>query len=223
MSFDQLAVGALQRRQTTPSMVADVLRDAIVRGVLKANEPLRQDELAARFGLSRIPVREALRQLEGEGLVTVRPHRGAVVSPLSADELRELCEIRGALEVATLRRAIPYLTEETLARAQAILEETDQAADVLEIWSTNNWRFHATLYQPADRPRFLAMIKSLHDNVDRYLRLHVSILNYRARGQQEHWQILDACRRRDEAAATALLDQHIASVATLLAEYLADR
>jgi DNA-binding GntR family transcriptional regulator len=223
VSLEQVAVGSIRQRQTTSTMVADVLRDAIVRGILKANEPLRQDDLAAHFGLSRIPVREALRQLEGEGLITVRPHRGAIVSPLSADELRELCEIRGALEVATLRRAIPHMTAETLARAEAILLETDRADDVLEIWGANNWRFHATLYEPANRPRFLAMIKSLHDNVDRYLRLHVSILNYKTRGQQEHWQIFEACRRGDEAAAAALLEQHIASVATLLAEYLTDR
>ena len=77
-----------------------MLRDAIVRGVLKGGQPLRQDELAARFELSRIPVRGALCQLEGEGLVTTHPHRGAFVSALSSEELQELCEIRIALNCA---------------------------------------------------------------------------------------------------------------------------
>ena len=220
MSISELDTEAVRRRRTTPGMVADVLRDAIMRGVLKGGQPLRQDELAAQFGLSRIPVREALRQLEGEGLVTVNPHRGAVVSTLSSDELQEICEIRSALETMALRLAIPHLDEETLAHAEAILVETDRETDVLEHWSKNNWRFHSTLYLPAHRPRLLAMIKNLHDTIDRYLRLHVSILNYKAKGQEEHWQLLDACRRRDTAAAVALLEQHIQTVAVLLAAYL---
>jgi DNA-binding GntR family transcriptional regulator len=220
MSISELDTEAVRRRRTTPGMVADVLRDAIMRGVLRGGQPLRQDELAAQFGLSRIPVREALRQLEGEGLVTVNPHRGAVVSTLSSDELQEICEIRGALETMALRLAIPHLDEETLAHAEAILVETDRETDVLEHWSKNNWRFHSTLYLPAHRPRLLAMIKNLHDTIDRYLRLHVSILNYKAKGQEEHWQLLDACRRRDTAAAVALLEQHIQTVAVLLAAYL---
>ena len=203
-------------------MVADVLREAIMRGTLKGGQPLRQDELANRFGLSRIPVREALRQLEGEGLVTVQPHRGTVVSQISGDELHELCEIRVALETMALRLAIPRLDDETLNRAAAILVETDGETNVLEHWSANNWRFHATLYEPARRPRLLSMIKTLHDTVDRYLRLHVSILNYKTKGQAEHWGILDACRRRESAEAIALLDQHIEAVAVLLSGYLGD-
>jgi DNA-binding GntR family transcriptional regulator len=203
-------------------MVADVLREAIMRGTLRGGQTLRQDELANRFGLSRIPVREALRQLEGEGLVTVQPHCGTVVSQLSGAELRELCEIRVALETTALRLAIPRLDDDTLNRAAAILVETDGETNVLEHWSRNNWRFHSTLYEPAGRPRLLSMIKTLHDTVDRYLRLHVSILNYKTKGQAEHWRILDACRRRESAAAVSLLEQHIEAVAALLSGYLGD-
>lgn len=220
MSFDNLPTEAVRQRRTTPSMVADVLREAIMSGTLKGGQPLRQDELARRFGLSRIPIREALRQLEGEGLVTVQPHRGTVVSQLSGTELRELCEIRIALETMALRLAIPHLDDETLNRAAAILVETDGETNVLEHWSRNNWCFHATLYEPAGRPRLLSMIKTLHDTVDRYLRLHVSVLNYKTKGQAEHWRILDACRRRESAEAIALLDQHIEAVALLLSDYL---
>src|SRR5438067_1086803 len=117
----------------------------------KARQPLRQDELSAQFGLSRIPVREALRQLEGEGLVTVIPHRGAVVSELSLGELQEICEIRIALETTALRLAIPHLDEDSLAHAEAILRATDATTDLLEHWSRNNWLFHSTLYTPAKR------------------------------------------------------------------------
>jgi len=220
MASYKLNTTLVRNRSTTPSMIADVLRDAIIRGLLQGGQPLRQDELSAQFGLSRIPVREALKQLEGEGLVTVIPHRGAVVSALSLGELQEICEIRIALETTALRLAIPHLDEDSLAHAGAILQATDAATDLLEHWSSNNWHFHSTLYSPAQRPRLLAMIKQLHDHVDRYLRLHVSLLNYRARGQEEHWQILNACRQRDSALAVTLLEQHIYNVAKLLAEYL---
>lgn len=223
MGIRELDTSTVRNRRTTPGMVADVLRDAIMHGVLKGGQPLRQDELAAQFGLSRIPVREALRQLEGEGLVTVNPHRGAVVSQLALGELQEICEIRIALETMAIRLAIPRLDDETLGRAEAILVATDHEADVLEHWSKNNWSFHSTLYLPARRPRLLAMIKNLHDNVDRYLRLHVSMLNYKVKGQEEHWQLLEACRRRDTAAAVLYLEQHIGAVATLLAHYLEDQ
>lgn len=221
ISLQHLAGQRLGKRQTTPSLVADVLREAILSGVLKAGQPLPQDEIAAQFGLSRIPVREALRQLEGEGWVTLYPHRRAVVSVLSYQELREMCEIRVALETTALRLAVPRLTADDLARAEEILEAADRESDVSAHWSEHNWIFHATLYAPADRPRLLAMSKSLHDNVDRYLRMYSFILDdYKAKGQQEHRHILDACRRRDSESAVALLGEHIGDIADLLAAYL---
>ena len=107
MSFDNLPTEAIRRRRTSSTMVADVLREAIMCGTLKGGQALRQDELANRFGLSRIPVREALRQLEGEGLVTVQPHCGTIVSQISGAELQELCEIRVALETTGLAPGHP--------------------------------------------------------------------------------------------------------------------
>jgi DNA-binding GntR family transcriptional regulator len=222
MPIEELSTDTVRNRRTTPSMVAEVLRDAIIKGQLKGGEPLRQDELAARFGLSRIPIREALRQLEGEGLVTANPHRGAVVSGLSRKELWEICEIRIALETTALRLAIPHLDDRAITVAEGILTETEHETRVVEHWSKNNWRFHSTLYLPADRPRLLAMIKHLHDQVDRYLRLHVTMLNYKEKGQSEHWRLLEACRAGDTAAALATLESHIKAVGVLLSEYLAD-
>lgn len=216
----RLADDALSKRQTTPTLVADALREAILRGIFKSGQPLLQDEIAAQFGLSRIPVREALRQLEGEGLVTLYPHRGAVVSHLSVGELREICEIRVALESLAIRLAMPNHTESTMLQAERILDDIDRDVNVIGHWTENNWKFHSTLYKPANRPRLLKTIRGLHNNVDRYLRLHVSLMNYKTKGQQEHRQILDACDRRDVTAATMLLEQHIEGVATLLSEYL---
>src|SRR3982751_2703327 len=105
------------QRQTTASMAVEALRERILRGDYPEGEPLRQDALAEELGVSRIPVREALRQLEAEGLVTFSPHRGAVVSSLSLDEIDELFELRAAIESDLLRRAIPKMTKEQLDRA----------------------------------------------------------------------------------------------------------
>jgi DNA-binding GntR family transcriptional regulator len=218
--LSELAHEVLSRRRSTPALVADALRDAILRGTFKSGDPLPQDDIARQFGLSRIPVREALRQLEGEGLVTFYPHRGAVVSTLSAAELREICEMRVALESLALRLAIPAMTEEAVTQAEQILDETDRETEVVATWSSNNWRFHSTLYGAADRPRLLKMIKGLHDNVDRYLRLHVSLLDYKEKGQQEHRQILRAVRDGDVEGSVGLLEHHVSGVAQLLGDYL---
>src|SRR5579883_1589456 len=110
MQLHDLAADALARHRTTPGLVADVLREAILTGILKAGQPLRQEDISAQFGLSRSPVREALRQLEGEGLVKLYPHRGAVVAEFPLSELWELCEIRIPLETTAIRLAMPHLT-----------------------------------------------------------------------------------------------------------------
>src|SRR5947209_10797712 len=111
------------QRQTIASMTVEALRERILRGDLPEGEPLRQDALADELGVSRIPVREALRQLEAEGLVTFSPHRGAVVSSLSLEEISELFELRAEIECDLVCRAIPNMTKEQLDRATEVLDE----------------------------------------------------------------------------------------------------
>jgi DNA-binding GntR family transcriptional regulator len=220
MDLDELAADAAKYYRTTPTMVADILREAILAGTLQGGQPLRQEDLAAKFRLSRGPVREALRQLEGEGLIIFYPHRGAVVSPLSLSEVQEICDIRIALETAALRFAFPHLSGEVLKRAEAILDEADQPATQVAQWSKINWQFHATLYAPANRPRLFALIKAQHDHMDRYLRVHFSLMNYKQQAQQEHRQILAACQQRDLNTALSVLERQIAAVGEMLADYL---
>src|SRR5690348_2420010 len=110
------------QRQTIASMTITALRERILRGDYPDGEPLRQDAIADELGVSRIPVREALRQLEAEGLVTFSPHRGAVVSTLSLEEIEELFELRADVECDLLRRAIPNIGAEHLARAGDVLD-----------------------------------------------------------------------------------------------------
>src|SRR6187402_1183909 len=126
---------------STPDTVREALRRAISAGELAPGIQLRQDELAEKFGTSRIPVREALRQLEAEGFVTFLPNRGAVVSDLSVDEVVELLEIRIALECHALRLAIPVLGEIDLDEARKILQAYDSEPDPAK-WGAFNWKFH---------------------------------------------------------------------------------
>jgi DNA-binding GntR family transcriptional regulator len=217
----QIAEELRQSHRTSSPLVADVLREAILRGALKGGQLLPQAEIAAQLGVSRIPVREAMYQLEGEGWITTRPHRGALVAELTFAELQEICELRTLLETALLRAAMPHLTGELLNEAEAILDGIDRDSDIAAHWSTENWRFHALLYAPAHRPRFLAMSKTLHDNADRYLRMYrQALLKYIDQGQSEHRRLLSACRQQDSALASTLLAEHIAGVEDLLANYL---
>jgi len=218
MKLNHLAVNLLQQR-STPDLIADALREAILQGIFREGQSLRQDEIATQFGVSRIPVREALRQLEAEGLVTLHLNRGATVSVLTTKEAQEICEIRSALEVLAIQLAIPKLTELDLEKAAVILSATDSATDA-GLWAKLNWEFHATLYAIADRPRLLAIIKNLHVNTDRYVRLQMEQMDYLERSQKEHYQLLDACRQRDTKTAVRLLKRHIETAGEQLVTYL---
>src|SRR5215218_10009335 len=133
------------KRQTLTGMTADAIRERILRGRYPEGQPLRQDAIGAELGVSRIPVREALRQLEAEGLVTFSPHRGAVVSRLSLGEIDEVFELRSTIEPDLLRRAMPRLTKQQLDRADNVLDRYAtalQSGDVA-MWGELNWEFHS--------------------------------------------------------------------------------
>ncbi|KAB8335657.1 GntR family transcriptional regulator [Scytonema tolypothrichoides VB-61278] len=219
MNLNDLAANVLQQQRSTPDLIADALREAIVAGIFQEGQSLRQDEIATQFGVSRIPVREALRQLEAEGLVTLHLNRGATVSAISPAEAQEIFEIRSALEVKAIQLAIPKLTASDLEKATVILEQTDQTTDA-GMLAKLNWELHETLYKSAERPRLLTIIKTLHLNVDRYVRLQMSQMDYLERSQKEHYQLLEACQQHDTKAAVRLLKKHIDIAGEQLVTYL---
>jgi DNA-binding GntR family transcriptional regulator len=222
MNLKDLAIRSLQNQRSTPDLIAEALREAILRGIFKEGESLRQDEIATEFGVSRIPVREALKQLEAEGLVSLQRNRGATVAILSPTEAQEIFEIRSSLETKALELAIPNLKTEDLEKATEILIATDRATEVVS-WGQLNWEFHTILYAPCNRPRLLGMLKTLHINIDRYVRLQMSEMNYLQQSQKEHDRILDACMRRDIPDAIEQLKKHIDIAGQELANYLRQR
>ena len=199
-------------RLTIADQVAELIRRRILTGQLKGGQPIRQEHLAAELGVSRIPLREALKQLAAEGFVTITSHKGAVVAELSVAEVEELFEIRLRLETWLMALAIPAMSEDDLAALEENMRE-QRRPDILPAWGDVNWRFHEIMYSPAARPITLKLLKNIHDKIDRYLRLEVTMRASFDRALREHDGLIAACRKRDVPAAVTLLERHIRETA----------
>jgi DNA-binding GntR family transcriptional regulator len=162
-----LGVPAADTRTLT-TRVADLIRGAIVSGALPAGQALRQEELAARFGISRIPLREALRQLEVEGLILSAPYRGAVVAPLSAAEIREITALRLNLERVALELAVPRLTDTVLDALAGSADELGRNPDFARQVQLHE-DFFLRLYGAAEAPLLLSVVRLVLGRGLRYL------------------------------------------------------
>ncbi len=210
-------------RQTLSDAAADALRQRILDGVYPAGTPLRQEALAAELGVSRIPLREGLRRLEAEGLVTVLPHRGAMVASLPMDEVAELFELRAMLEEDLVRRALPHFTpaDDLALKRHALAFEQAVATDQTAAWGEANRQFHFALYAPAARPLTLDTLSRLHAQCDRFLRLQLILTRGTARAVKEHRAILAAARARHIDTTARLVRDHILTAGMALTEALA--
>jgi DNA-binding GntR family transcriptional regulator len=197
----------------------DALRGAILRGELLAGHSIRQDELAAQLGISRIPLREALRQLQAEGFVTSSPHRGVVVAALSVEELREICELRTQLECHLLALAVPEHDARSLAAVDAILLATREG-DTGERWTDLNLQFHRALYAPARRPMILAEVERYHAHTERYLRVFEALFEHRDVADGEHVLLVDAVRAGRIDLSVEILREHIMAISRMVGEYM---
>ena len=212
-------------RKTVAEAVAERLRMRILAGELGEGEQLRQEILASEMGVSRIPLREALRLLEGEGLIAIAPHRGAVVAVRSPEEIGELFDLRALLEPDLLRHAIPRMTEKDLREADVTLAGYKKAfarRDV-EAWGRLNTEFHLALYRPAERPRSLGLVRSLLDQTDSYTRMQLLLTGGQSRAQREHGELLSLCRAGKVARAGKLLEDHVREAGRSLVEFMVKR
>jgi DNA-binding GntR family transcriptional regulator len=193
-----------------PGRLADLLRERILAGEAEPGRPIRQDALAAEFGVSKIPLREAMARLEQEGLLGSEANRGYHVRPLSASEAREIYALRLKLE--------PELG--ALAAERADVEEQAAAARALDALDRTvrnhdaavgalNQAFHLALVRPAQRPVTLAIVERLHVLSQRYVRKHLEPLGRDSRANEEHRTLLDAWLGRDRKAVSRLLRAHI--------------
>jgi DNA-binding GntR family transcriptional regulator len=213
-------------RQSLTSAVAEKLRDQIIRGEIAEGAQLRQDVIAGQYRVSRIPVREALRQLDAEGLITIVPNRGAIVPELSPSDIEELFAIRALLEPEVLKLSIPRLTPADLGQAETVLNKYMselRREEHMENWGRMNWQFHSILYSRAERPRFMSIIRNVNHNGERYTRLQLYLTHGMKRANEEHHQILELCRKKEVAAACKLLRQHIQHAGQSLKQVLEER
>lgn len=218
----QHPIGKGLRHRTIAAAVTEALRRRILDGEFIGQAQLRQDALAREFGVSRIPIREALLQLEAEGLVNILPHRGAVVTQLSTAEIKELFDLRAILEPRLLEFSAPHLSQADYAEIENILREysAELRAHHVDRWGELNTAFHANLYRHAGQPRTIAIVNTLLQNCDRYTRLQLSYTKGLQRAEAEHAELVRLCRLGKVERACALLRKHIENVGNSLAAFI---
>jgi len=199
------------------------LRDEIIRGDLVPGQHLRLEEIAARFDVSTMPVREALRDLEAEGLVTTFPHRSAVVTQLSADDLQDIYDIRATLEEMATRLAVPLVTKATLTELTSLVEQMDShLGDVVALVKLNH-QFHLTLYAASGRRHLCELNRILRYRTQHYLHAFIVELGRMPQAQVEHRAILEACKSGDAEQAGTIIHDHVAQVGHAIVEYVRQR
>ncbi|WP_407180616.1 GntR family transcriptional regulator [Bradyrhizobium sp. STM 3562] len=199
---------------TTAARIADAIADRIISGALAPDAPLRQDHIAREFGSSHVPVREAFRQLEAQHLVVAVPRRGVRVAPLDTRSVKEIAEMRAALEVVALRNAVPRFTSAHLARIELSLIEADNAETIQE-FETANRAFHQALVAPCAMPRLLASLDGLQLANSRLVFAMARSAGWQPRSNQDHRLILQALRARNLDQACNLLARHIQTIERL--------
>lgn len=200
--------------RTLSSAISARIRQEILDGQHASGTQLRQEALAVAYGVSRIPVREALFQLESEGLVQIVPHKGAIVSGLSLAEVNDVFDLRAMLEVRLLGAALPAMESSDFTRLDAIQGEFVAAVTNRDIrrFGELNADFHLALYTQSRLPRTVQIVGTLLQTSDRYTRLQLSSAPAMQRAQQEHQTLIDLCREGRKDDACSLLAAHIEAV-----------
>ncbi len=205
--------------QTREEFVAGRLREAILRGDLAPGERLDESALAVALGVSRTPIRSALRVLAAESLVELQPHRGAVVNELSPDELGEVYLVRTILEGTAARLAAPRMDEERIVALQAILDDLERTADPNR-WLVLNNQFHSTIYQAAGRPRMLSIIEYVRNIATPYILQFINTPGHMESSRGDHRRIFEACKKRDGQLAELEVRKHLEDVSRANVEFV---
>lgn len=205
--------------ESAGARITRVLRERLLTGSVAPGTLLSQGTLAAEYGVSRIPVRDALQVLHTEGLVELGLS-GAVVTGLSIVELQELYDMREAIEPVVTAVAVPNVGRAETVRMSTLLERMRAPGISPTDWLSANARFHALIYQQADRPRMVALTEQLRRLTDRYLYLHLDVIGNVEHLREEHRAILDAVRFGDPRAVAELTRAHLVTSHEFLLRYL---
>lgn len=210
--------------QSLPDLAYEKLREAIFDGTLKAGSPLRQDDIAMRLNVSRLPIREALRRLESEGLVLLRPRRGYVVASLDLDEINDVLDLQATLEARAGHSATRAKSDTVLRELEACLakldEVTSHAPVDVDAFAALNLQFHDILLESSGRPFLCRMLRLLRSNAERYARTAAGMQIDLRKSQEEHRRILDAYRAGDADKVASLCLAHRNATRTRLVAHL---
>lgn len=197
------------------SIKEDILKNRLPRGV-----PLRQANLSTRYGVSRIPIRDALLSLKSEGWLVPNGKAGVMIPDLNWKEAEDLYLMRAELECLLFGKAFDYIREEHLIEARYFLEELNKHSLTLVYKGELNWLFHQVLYKAAERPTLQRVVEGLNKQAVRYLGFQYGPLGYRTRSQDQHEELLSLIGLKDKNAALIYLRQHIENAGILLTDYL---
>ncbi|WP_434607501.1 GntR family transcriptional regulator [Pseudomonas sp. R1-7] len=201
------------------AIIESSLREAILDGRLPSGTALRQQELADLFGVSRMPVREALRQLEAQSLLDVVQHKGAVVAPLITSNAVETYALRSVLEGFALRLSIPLLDDNDLALAAQYIEQLEGQTNYAEIARLNRL-FHMSLYHKAPNAKLLDLVERELNEEERFLRFHLSSMGLGKLTQDDHRAMLAAASAKDVGQAVHLLEEHLEKASVTMRRHL---
>lgn len=199
------------------------LRNQILQGELVGGDRINPAVIGDQLGTSRMPVREALRQLDAEGLVTIRPNRGAIVTTLTAAEVCELFEIRAALEALAARCALSHLTDENLFDLDLIRQRMDRARGQAKLWVERHNEFHDFIVNLSQRPRLNADIKRIRNAIQPHLLLYIDVYKSTEIPGYEHTIVLDAIRSKNAQLLELCIRDHVMSAANGVMAFLEQR
>jgi DNA-binding GntR family transcriptional regulator len=201
---------AFQRPPTAQEAVLAELRRFITTGRLRPGRQILQDALAVQLGVSRVPLREALKILEGEGQVTYVAHRGYFVTELSLSDLLEVYRIREILEVEAVNIAVPLMTDEDIDRMEEAERDVRAASDIADViaMTSANRRFHFALIEACALPRLVRLIKLLWDATEVYRSVYYNEADNRELVEAEHRTLVAAVRAGDATTALSVLAAH---------------
>jgi len=206
--------------QTAQEVITDTLRQSIIDGEFKPGDRLIQDEIAERYGVSRIPVREAMRTLSAEGLVTFSSRKGAIVTPLSAADIEEILSIRAVLEGMATRLATECATEKELDKIRQVFHRLETARGDVELYFQCNYEFHEAILEAAHSPRLKELITTLRNSVEPVARRYLIAAGRVEIAHHDHLEILEALERRNALAAEHVAAGHTQHVlAGILDDY----
>lgn len=211
--------------RTMQEIVYDTIRESILSGKYPPGARLVAEDLASEMGVSRMPIREALHRLEVAGLVTIAPHRGAVVSELSEHEIIEVYHIRAVLDGLATRLAAPNLTPDDHRQLECLLEEMTEAArqkDLEQLLRINR-EFHLVIWKAARAPRLQGLLENLYDASQRLRNLSLLLPGRLDQISREHRSIASALKKGDVAAAERFANEHHESTAQRLLKSIAEK